>query len=120
MISVEVGVANEVAGTTVASLMMGEASPRPGSKRTVTDGSVLTYLRAFKVSDSAECTDPPVWVDFGITYDSNAEADPIVGWLLAALERSESPVILRVDTTEVPVEFEAMTTVIRKKVQKSR
>jgi len=119
MISVEVGVADEAAGTNVASLMMGESSPRPGSQHTITDGSVLTYLRAFKVSESAERTDPAVWVDFGITYDKNAEADPIAGWLLETLERNGSPMILRVDTTEVPVEVGAITALIRKKVQKS-
>ncbi len=119
MISMEVGVADKAAGTNVASLMMGESSPRPGSERAITDGSMLTYLRAFNVSESAQHAEPAVWVDFGITYDKNAEADPIVGWLLETLERYGSRMVLRVDTSEVPVEIGAMTALIRKKVQKS-
>ena len=119
MISLEIGVADEAAGRDIASLMMGESSPKPGSERIVTDGSVLTYLRAFKVLESVERTGPAVWVDFGITYDKNAEADRIVGWLLDALKRHGSPVALRVDTSEIPVEMEAMTALIRKKVEKS-
>ena len=119
MISVEVGVADEATGTNVASLMMGESSPRPGSERTITDGSVLTYLRAFKVSESAEHTDPAVWVDFGITYDKNAEAAPIAGWLFSTLTKQDGLQVLRVDTSKTPLEMAAMTTLIRNKVKRS-
>jgi len=119
MISVEVGVADEAAGTNVASLMMGESSPRPGSERTIADGSVLTYLRAFKVSESADRTAPAVWVDFGIAYNSNADADPIAGWLFGTLTKQDGLQVLRVDTSQTPLEMAAMTTLIRDKVKRS-
>lgn len=119
MISMEVGVNDATAGTDVASLMMGESCPKPGSERAITDGSLLRYLRAFEVPESADHTGPAVWVDFGIAYDKNSEADPIIGWLLETLKRYGNHMILRVDTTEVPVEIGAMTTLIRRKVQKS-
>ncbi|MBU0595126.1 hypothetical protein KJ567_00375 [Candidatus Bipolaricaulota bacterium] len=119
MISLEVGVADEAAGRDIAALMMGESAPKPGSERAVADGSVLSYLRAFKVLESAERTEPAVWVDFGIKYDNNAEADPIVRWLLDTLKKHESTITLRVDTSEIPIEMEAMTELIRKKVEKS-
>jgi hypothetical protein len=123
MISLEVGVADEAAGIEIASLMMGGPSPKPGTERPMEGVSVLRYLRSFVVpvvpDDSAERTSPAVWVDFGITYDNNAEADPIVGWLFETLKRHDGPVILRVDTTEIPLESGAMTALIRKKVEKS-
>lgn len=111
--SMEVGVADEAAGVSVASLMMGEPSPKSGSKRSATDGSVLTYLRAFKASESA------IWVDFSITYDKDAAAETIVDWLLKALTQYGGPMTLRVDSTEVPVEGGAMTALIRKKVHEA-
>jgi len=119
MISVEVGVADEAAGTNVASLMMGESSPSPGSERAITDGSVLTYLRAFRVSESAERAGPAIWVNFGITYDKNAEAGPIAGWLYSTLTKQDGLQVLRVDTSKTPLEMAAMTTLIRDKVKRS-
>jgi hypothetical protein len=119
MISMEVGVADEAAGRAIASLMMGEASPSPGTERIVADGSVLTYLRAFNVLERVRGTEPAVWVDFGIRYDSNADADPISGWLFNTLMGHGHPVALRVDTSSIPCEIEAMTALIRSKVKRS-
>jgi hypothetical protein len=119
MISLEVGVADKAAGIEIASLMMGGSSPKPGDERPMEGVSVLRYLRSFVVADSAERTSPAVWVDFGITYDKNAEADSIVGWLLETLKRHDGPVVLRVDTTEIPLESGPMTALIRKKVETS-
>jgi len=119
MISVEVGVADEAAGRNVASVMMGESSPKPGSERTISDGSVLRYLRAFKAAESTERTEPAIWVGFGITYSSNAQADPIAGWLFSTLTKQEGLQVLRVDTSKTPLEMTAMTAVIREKVKKS-
>jgi len=119
MISLEVGVADAAAGRKIASQMMGESSPQPGSVHTVADGSQLTYLRAFEVPERADSTNPAIWVNFSITYDSNAEADALVGWLLDALEQHGSPVTLRVDTSPVAVELDAMTELIRRKIRTS-
>ena len=119
MISLEVGVGDEVAGSNIAALMMGESSPDSGSERAITDGSMLRYLRAFSVSEPVDATAPAVWVDFGITYDKNAEADPIVEWLLKMLTQHEGLLVLRIDTTEVPVEEAALSTLIREKVRQS-
>jgi hypothetical protein len=119
MISVEVGVADEATGTNVASLMMEESPPRPGSERAITDGSVLKYLRAFKVSESAERTGPAVWVNFRITYDKNAEAEPIADWLFNTLTEQEGLQVLRVDTAKTPLEMAAMTKLLRDKVKRS-
>ena len=115
----EVGVADAAAGTDVATLMMGESSPKPGTERAITDGSILRYLRAFEVPESEDHAGPAVWVDFGITYDTNAEADSIARWLLNALKRTGSPMTLRVDTSEVPFEMPAVTAVIRAKLRES-
>jgi hypothetical protein len=109
----EVGVPDEAAGASVASLMMGEPSPESGSERTAMGGSVLRYLRAFKASESA------VWVDFSITYDQKAEAETIVEWLLKALKQYGGPMTLRLDTTEVPVESGAMSALIRTKIKEA-
>jgi len=119
MISIEVGVADEAAGKAVAASMMGEPSPSPGSERSIADGSVLTYLRAFKVAEVMDDTEAAVWVNFGIRYDSNADADPISNWLFNALTEHGHPVALRVDTSSIPCEIEAMTELIRGKVKRS-
>ena len=119
MISVEVGVADEAAGAGIAELMMGESSPVSGCERAITDGSVLRYLRAFSVPESVEAQRCAVWVDFGITYDENAEADSIVKWLLRTLKTYEGPIVLRIDTTEIPIDEGALSALIREKVRQS-
>ena len=119
MISMEVGVGDAAAGKDVASVMMGEASPKPGTERAITAASVVKYLRAFEVPESADHTGPAVWVNFGITYDTNAEADSIAGWLVSTLQQTGTSVTLRVDTSEVALEIAAVTAVIRAKVKES-
>jgi len=119
MISLEVGVADEVVGEEIAALMMGESSPTPGSERTVADGTVLSYLRSFKVQESTERTEPAVWVDFGIRYDKNVEADPLAGWLFDTLKSHASHLTLRVDTSDIALEMGAMSELIRTKVGRS-
>jgi len=119
MISLEIGVEDEGIGKEIAALMMGEPSPAPGSEHAITDGSVLRYLRAFKVLEPSGPTAPGVWVDFGITYDENAAADAIVEWLLDTLGKHVGRLTLKVDTSEVALELEAMTTLIRRKVEQS-
>jgi len=119
MISIEVGVADETAGKAVAASMMGEPSPSSGSECSIADGSVLKYLRAFKVAEVTDDTEAAVWVSFGIRYDSNVDADPISSWLFRTLTEHGHPVALRVDTSSIPCEIDAMTTLIRSKVKRS-
>jgi len=119
MISLEVGVSDESAGANVAALLMGESLPTPGMERAITEDSVLMYLHAFEVERSADHTGPAVWVGLRIQYGTNAEAGPIAEWLHETLRQYENPMVLRVDTSQVPIEMEAMTSVIRKKVRDS-
>jgi len=119
MISLEVGVADQASGKEIASLMMGEPSPDPGSERPITDGAVLKYLRAFDVSETAGAMEPSVWVDFAIRYDDNAAADPIAEWLMKTLKERGARLTLRLDTTEVPLEEGPITEMVRDKVKQS-
>ena len=119
IMSLEVGVADEASGKEIESLMMGEPSPRPGSERAITDGSVMTYLRSFKALEPSASTGPSVWVNFAIRYDENAAADAIAEWLLNTLKMHGRPLTLRVNTSEAPLEIGPLTEMVRGKVESS-
>jgi hypothetical protein len=119
MIALEVGVSDATLGEGIASLLLGAPSPSPGSEFAIADGVVATYLRSFEVAEPSSPSGPAAWVNFSIRYDENASADPIVEWILKALAGKESNITLKVDTSEVPLERGALTTLVRNKVEES-
>jgi hypothetical protein len=119
MISLEVGVSDTQFGEQIASLLMGSPSPSTGTESKIAEGVVATYLRSFEVPQSPDASGPAVWVGFSIRYDENASTDPIVEWILGALTGTESRITLRVDTSEVPLEREALMKLVRSKLEES-
>jgi len=119
MISLEIGVSDVAFGAEIAAMLTAASSPSPGATFTIADGVVLTYLRSFEITQPSSASDPAVWVGFSIRYDENASADPIVEWLMKSLEATASHITLKVDTSRVPVEKEALTKLVRSKVEES-